>query len=78
MACRKCGVDIAKPVDIVLNEEVLLSADMCFACLDAAIEEAKYWDSQFRGLISAGVSNEDANNQIIKRIDAHFAERNRT
>lgn len=65
-ACLKCGVDIAKPIEIARDGEIVATGSLCFQCFDRACEGATLLRHVFEEMIAFGISSEDANKILIE------------
>lgn len=69
--CAKCGVDIARGVDVVDADGNLVGTGyLCHECMAQALAGAERMRREFEELLAGGMSREDANTEMIRRINA--------
>lgn len=73
MSCRKCWAGYAKAVEVAKEGEVIAVGMLCDACLEKAVAGADALRAEFDELIVAGVSRENANAHIIRKIEGEAA-----
>lgn len=72
-ACRGCGKESTTDLEVVKDEAVVVTASLCDACYQEAIDGFKECQRQFQFLVDNGVSRERANEIMIERIDKGLA-----
>ena len=71
MTCRRCGAPAAI-VEIACEQRVISGA-LCDACRTNALDELALLRTEFEGLVAAGLSREEANRMMIRKIDGKGA-----